>query len=275
MVLRSNTLDERHSEIDEGEWRMTKLRFLFGLLVLAVGCVAVASAVASPPGSSTCSGGSIGSGTYNGLRVTGACGFVPGAVITINGNLVVEDGAALNDHAASTATVTINGNVLVGKGAVVGLGTYNPFAPHNSSVDGNIIANQPLSLYLSFLTIHGNLISNGGGGGVTGEFRNFPTKDDTVDGNLIIQGWTGGWIGVIRVHVGGNVIFNNNTSVINGLVDPPVPGQIDSDSSEIMTNTVGGNLICHGNTPSAQVNPDDGGQPNVVGGRKVGECAGL
>jgi hypothetical protein len=40
-------------------------------------------------------------------------------------------------------------------------------------------------------------VSNGGGG-VTGEFRNYPTKDITVDGNLIIQGWTGGWIGVIR-----------------------------------------------------------------------------
>jgi hypothetical protein len=207
--------------------------------------------------------------------VTGTCGFVPGAVITINGNLVVADGAALNDHAAATATVTVSGNVLVGKGAVLGLGTYNPGAPHNSSVGGNIIADAPLSLYLSFLTVHGNVVSNGGGGGVTGQFRNFPTKDNTIDGNLVIQGWTGGWIGVIRTHVGGNLIFNNNTSVINGLVDPPVPGEVDSDSSEIMTNTIGGNLICQGNTPAAQVNPDDGGQPNTVGGHKIGQCAGL
>ena len=97
----------------------------------------------------------------------------------------------------------------------------------------------------------------------------------TIDGNLIIHGWTGGWIGVIRVHVGGNLIFDHNRSVINGLVTPPVPGVVDSDSSEIMTNVVGGNLICIGNTPAAQVNPDDGGQPNVVAGRKIGECAGL
>jgi hypothetical protein len=243
------------------------------LAVLALGVVASASA--SAPGSLTCTGGAIGSGSYKGVTVTGNCGFVPGAVITIDGNLVVEDGASLNDHAASTATVNVSGNVLVGKGAVLGLGTYNPFAPHNSSVDGNVIANQPLSLYISFLTVHGNLVSNGGGGGVTGEFRNFPTKDNTIDGNLIVQGWTGGWIGLIRNHVGGNVIFNDNTSVINGLVDPPVPGQVDTDSSEIMTNVVGGNLICHGNTPSAQVNPDDGGQPNSVGGRKIGQCEGL
>lgn len=254
---------------------MTKLRLLLGLaLVVSIGAIG-SSALASAPGSLTCSSGTIGSGTYNGVTVTGHCGFAPGATITIDGNLTVADGAALNDHAAATATVTVSGNVLVGKGAVLGLGTYNPFAPHNSSVGGNVIANQPLSLYLSFLTIHGNLVSNGGGGGVTGEFRNFPTKDVTVDGNLIIQGWTGGWIGVIRDHVGGNLIFSNNTSVINGLVDPPVPGQVDSDSSEVMTNVVGGNLICQGNTPSAQVNPDDGGQPNVVGGHKIGQCAGL
>src|SRR5581483_3254148 len=143
---------------------------LLGVCVLlAVGAVG-SSALASRPGSATCAGGPIASGTYNGLTVTGNCTFVPGAVITIDGNLVVEDGAALNDHAASTATVTVTGNVLVGKGAVLGLGTYNPFAPHNSSVGGNVIANQPLSLYLSFLTIHGSLISNGGGGGVTGQF---------------------------------------------------------------------------------------------------------
>ena len=91
----------------------------------------------------------------------------------------------------------------------------------------------------------------------------------------MIQGWTGGWIGLIRNHVGGNVIFSKNTSVINGLVDPPVPGQVDSDSSEVMTNVIGRNLICQGNTPKAQVNPDDGGQPNTVGGHKIGQCAGL
>src|SRR5436190_7443686 len=254
---------------------MRKLRLLLGVCVLLALGVAGSSAFASPPGSATCSGGAIASGTYNGLTVTGSCGFVPGAVITVNGNLVVAPGAALNDHAASTATVNVSGNVLVGEGAVLGLGTYNPFAPHNSSVGGNIIANEPLSLYLSFLRVHGNLISHGGGGGVTGQFRNFPTKDDTIDGNLIIDGWTGGWIGVIRAHVGGNLIFNNNTSVINGLVSPPVPGEVDPDSSEIMTNVVGGNLICHGNTPAAQVNPDDGGQPNVVAGQKIGQCAGL
>ena len=199
-----------------------------------------------------------------------------GGAVNVMHNLVVAPGASLNDHAMSPqTTVHVGGNVLVGKGGIVGLGTYNPAAPHDNVVDGNVIANQPLSLYISFTTIHGSLISHGGGGGVKGEFRNYPTKDNTIDGNAVIQGWTGGWIGFIRNHVGGNVIFSKNTSVINGLVDPPVAGQVDTDSSEIMSNVIGRNLICQGNTPKAQVNPADGGQPNTVGGRKIGQCAGL
>jgi hypothetical protein len=252
---------------------MRKMRLLVALLGLC-GLMAVGSAPAAAPGSATCSGGPIAGGTYKSLTVTGVCWWA-GDPVSITGNLTVADGALLNDHAFSTASVTVGGNVKVGKGSVVGLGSYNPFSGQHTTVAGNIIANQPLSMYLSFMTVHGNLISNGGGGGVTGEFRNYPTKDITVDGNMVIQGWTGGWIGVIRDQVGGNLVFSNNRSVINGLADPPVPGEVDSDSSEIMTNVVGGNLVCHNNTPAAQVNPDDGGQPNVVGGRKIGECAGL
>ena len=255
---------------------MRALRYVLAAAgVAGVIGLGASSAVAAPALPAMCSGGSIAAGTYSSLTVTGVCSF-SGGTVTVTGNLVVKDGAALNDHAASPlTTVHVGGNVLVGKGAIVGLGTYNPAAPHDSVVDGNVIANQPLSLYISFTTIHGNLISHGGGGGVTGEFRNFPTKDNTIDGNAVIQGWTGGWIGFIRNHVGGNTIFSGNTSVINGLVTPPVPGEVDPDSSEIMTNTIGGNLICWRNTPAAQVNPDDGGQPNDVGGRKIGQCAGL
>src|SRR5690242_19279035 len=126
---------------------------LFGLCLMLTLAVAGSSAFASAPTSLTCSSGSIGSGTYRGITVTGTCGFAPGAVITVNGNLVVADGASLNDHAVATATVKVSGNVFVGKGAVLGLGTYNPAAPHDSSVGGSIIANAPLSLYISFLHV--------------------------------------------------------------------------------------------------------------------------
>jgi hypothetical protein len=248
---------------------MKRISFLF-MLLAAVAGIAVTAALAGRPDAATCSGGSIPPGTYSNLTVTGNCFF--GGDVTVNGNLKVADGAILNDHAFSHAVVHVTGNVIVGEGAVLGLGRYGPPpAPQTGTVvDGNIVADGPLSLYLSGITVHGNVISNGGGGGVTGEFRNFPTKDNIVDGNLVVQGWHGGWLGVIRDHVGGNVIVSDNESVLT----EEGPG-VDSDSTEVMSNVVGGNLICEGNTPAAQVNPDDGGVPNEVGGVKVGECADL
>jgi hypothetical protein len=248
-----------------------KLRLLLGLGVLLGLGLAGSTAFGAPPGAGSCSGGAIPAGTYNGFTVTGNCTFAGGAV-TINGNLTVADGAFLNDHDATHATVHVTGNVTVGKGAVLGLGNYSPVPPHNSAIiDGNLTANQPLTLYLGGITVHGNLVSNGGGSGPAGPFRNFPTKDDRVGGNLVIQGWQGGWIGVIRVDVGGNAIVSKNASVVTPDGSPPP----DSDSTEVQTNHIGGNLICQGNTPPAQVNPGDGGQPNVVAGQKIGECAGL
>jgi hypothetical protein len=244
-----------------------KRLLLLGSGILLVLGVTGSSAFAAKPGAGTCSGGTpaipqvVPAGTYDGFTVSGNCIFGSGTM-TITGNLTIADGGILNDHASGQATVHVTGNVKVGKGAVLGLGDYNPTLPHDSAiVDGNVVAHDPATLYLGGMTIHGNLISNGG----SGPGRNFPIKDNTIDGNLVVQGWTGMWIGVIRVQVGGNVNFSKNTAQ-----DPSVvPG---SDSSEVQTNVIAGNLICHNNTPTAQVNLFDGGQPNVVGGNSVGEC---
>jgi hypothetical protein len=238
-----------------------KLRILLGMSVLfAFGVVGSAGAAS---GAGTCSGGTIPAGTYNGFTVTGNCTFANGAATTIRGNLIVAPGALLNDHAASTGTVHVTGNVIVGKGAVLGLGDYNP-SHNNATVDGNVVANQPLTLYLGAMTVHGNVVSNGGGD----PGRNFPIKDDRIGGNLVLQGWSGLWLGVIRVTAGGNVIVANNVAADTSQ-DP------GADSTEVQTNHISGNLICLGNSPAAQVNPVDGGEPNVVGGRKIGQCAGL
>lgn len=246
-----------------------KRLLIFGMSVLLLQGVAGSVTPAAAAFPTICSGGSIAAGTYYGLQVTGNCTFAAGTV-TVVGNLQVADGAVLNDHAASSATVHVSGNVLVGKGAVLGLGTYNPTAPHDTTVGGNIVADQPLTLYLGGITVQRNVISNGGGSGPAGPFRNFPIKDDTIGGSLTLQGWHGGWLGVIRVHVGGSAIVSNNVSVLTDTG----PG-IDLDSNEVMTNTISGNLICQGNVPAAQVNAGDGGQPNTVGGYKIGQCAGL
>jgi len=248
-----------------------KFRLLLGVVGLLVLAVAGVSANGARSGAYTCSGGSIPAGEYDSLTVTGTCTFAAGH-IQIDGNLTVANGAILNDHAAAHATVRVTGNATVGPGGILGLGTYAPNPAHDSAiVDGNVVATHPVSLYLGGMTVRGNLVSTGGGSGPAGPFRNFPLKDDTIGGNLILQGWQGGWLGVIRVIVGGNALIANNASVVTDDGSPPP----DTDSTEIMTNQIGHNLICRNNTPPAQVNPADGGQPNQVRGNKLGECAGL
>ncbi len=182
----------------------------------------------------------------------------------------------------------IAGNVRVGRGAVLGLGWNSPEGDGSlgpDTVGGNIIANQPLALQLGQVTVGGNVISFGGGVLSTSaaDFRNFPVKDNVIHGNLVVLGWRGGWIGLIRNHVDRNVIFANNVSRSNPETGPGT----DPDSSEVMGSdlsaidgpiipqTIGGNLICYGNLPAAQVNPADGGAKSIVGGKGIGECAGL
>lgn len=244
-----------------------RLGFFFTGLVATVSlAIAASAALAAPPGSGTCAGGVVGAGTYNGFSVTGTCFFAPGdPTITINGNLTIAPGASLNAHAATQATVHVTGNVIVGQGAIVGLGRYGPptIAQSGTVVDGSVVADQPQSLYLSAITVHGNLVSNGG----SGPGLNFPIKNLIVDGNVNLQGWSGLWIGLFRSQVGGNVIFSNNSgNAIGGSGDP--------DSSEVANNTISGNLICQGNDPAAQFG-DSGGSANTVGGNAVGQCAGL
>ncbi len=263
-------------------WRLGRKTLLLGTVVAFVAMALPGSALAAKPGPGTCSGGSISTGTWTSFTVTGTCTIAKGATVQINGNLIVANGGVLNDHAASTAEVDITGNVLVGKGAILGLGYNAPTGKLGpDTVGGSIIAINPLTLYLGNLTVAGNVISVGGASPMppATAARNFPIKDNTIIGNLIIQGWQGGWLGVVRNNVDGNVIVNMNVS----LSTPPGPagsGELggpgmDPDSTEVQTNTIAGNLVCFGDTPAAQVNPTDKGSPNVVAGKAIGQCAGL
>lgn len=253
-------------------WHALVLATLGALAITAAGAVAATGAITCTTGSATFAGGNV--------FVNGNCTFT-GDTLTITGNLIVADNAVLNAHASSKTTVHINGNAIVGNNAVLGLGSYGPPGIRTqTTVDGNIIGNQPRDLYLSGITVQGNVISNGGGPG-TSEFLNFPTKDNTIGGNLIMQGWQGGWIGALRNTVGGNLIVSGNASVTECTNEDDLTGQCfafvpgsDDDSTEVTDNVVSGNLICQNNSPAAQVG-DTGGGPNIVSGRKIGECAGL
>jgi hypothetical protein len=247
--------------------------------VAALLAIGGSTALASSSGPNPCATGTLSSGAYGGFTVTGTCRVVHGANVTINGNLTLADGAVFNALFDPSNAVHVIGNVKVGQGALLGLGYGTAVV-----VDGNVNANQPLSLYLGNMTVHGNVTSNGGG--TADRFYNFPIKDDTIDGNLTLHGWTGGWIGALRNTVGGNIDFSNNASVVHPVDDAgcmasgtfpngcaAAPGA-DPDSSEPVQNMVSGNLICHNNSPAAQFG-DSGGGPNTVSGNKIGECAGL
>lgn len=235
-----------------------------------------ASAAPAASGHDKCSGGVLAPGVYNGLTVAGDC--VINGDVTINGNVSVKPGAYL-DAAYLGTHLTINGNVHVGEDARLGLGCsfgyhdcgFNPAAwLGNVTVNGNIVATQPLTMFLDFTAIHGNVVSNGGGdisqvdpGGLV-----FPIKDNVIDGNVMVNGWQGAWFGIIRNTIGGNV------SVINTAGTRVDPATGIPDSTEIVTNTIAGNLVCQHNSPPAQIG-DSGGTVNTVGGNVIGECAGL
>lgn len=238
-----------------------------------------------------CTDGTMAGGTYRNFTVAGTCVIAYGANVHIKGTLTIRKGASLNDHGAElwmNAQMHIDGNVKVGRGAVLGLGWNSPGGEGTlgpDTVGGNIVADHPLALQIGQVTVWGNVTSKGGGvlSRSIADFRNFPIKDNVIHGNLVIKGWHGGWIGLIRNTVDGNVTFSDNKSRSN---DETGPG-VDTDSSEIMgtdlsafggpviPQTIGGNLICHGNVPAAQVNPVDGGAKNIVGGKAIGQCKGL
>ncbi len=260
---------------------MKKLSALLGAfagvftVIISVAAVSAAPAMADPVTAPLCPGGhdvTAVSGSFHNLTITGNDYVASAESLRVSGNLTIAPDACLD--AFSLATVNVGGNILVGKGATLALGCSPgalgpPFdqPPCNGmtttdTVGGNITANQPLTMYLTADTIGGNVISNGGGPGLGLPFVNFPIKENNIRGNLIVQGWQGGWAGALRNHVGGNLIFSKNVSVL------------DPDANEVVTNTVDGNLICMGNSPAVQFG-DSGGLPNTVAGHKLGQCAGL
>ena len=174
-----------------------------------------------------------------------------------------------------TGTVHVGGDLVVSKEAVLGLGcspgAIGPEPPCGTTttedtVGGSIRADQPLTMYLTADRITGSVISYGGGPGPTfNPYINFPIKENTIGGSLTVAGWQGAWFGVLRNTVQGNVTLDSNVGVTRNEL-----GQLDS--TEIVTNTIGGNLVCYANRPAAQVGDSEGGT-NTVAGHKVGQCA--
>jgi len=171
--------------------------------------------------------------------------------------------------------VHVGGGVLVDEGAILALGcspgALGPFPPcgtttTSDSVGAGITAFDPLTMYLTAVTVHGSVVSLGGGPGpVLDPYVNFPIKENKIGGNLFVSGWEGAWLGVLRNTIHGTATFLDDVGVtINEETGRP-------DSSEIVTNTISGNLVCYGSYPAPQFG-DSAGSPNKVHRRKIGQC---
>lgn len=223
-----------------------------------------------------CENTTLGSGTYSRLTVIGNCELT--GTVRINGGLTLEEGSTLK---AFQPNVYVHGGIRVEPGASLGLGcslamAQDPFinflCPNGASeviVDGNLVADAPLTMDLDGIVFHGNVVSTGGGPGPVTDpslpYFNFAFKDNIVHGGVTITGWNGGWIGMIRNQVSGRVRYSRNTGT-------------DPDTNEIVANTVGGKLACWNNTVPAQFGDAGTVFPyawNVVHGKATGECATL
>jgi hypothetical protein len=252
-----------------------KLGCLVGMCIALVAAMSAPAASAwEPGGPPICSSleGPI-EGSYHNLTITGDNWVPAGAELNVSGNLTIAKGACLD--AFTLGKVSVTGNILVGNGAILALGctlgSIGPGEPCESentddTVGGNIVAFHPLTMYLDGDTIGGNVLSYGGGPGETlSPYVNFPIKENDIGGNLVVTGWKGAWFGVLRNTVHKNVILLDDV----GLTISEETGE--PDSSEIVTNTITGNLICFANNPAPQFG-DSGGSPNTVGGLKIGQC---
>jgi hypothetical protein len=282
--------------------RLSRLLGATGLALVTL-AVSAGGAAADPP--SRCSGSfaspGVLAGTYSSnVTVQGAC-VVKGVSALIEGNLTVSPGAVLV-AAFANSNLTVQGNLTVQHGATLILGCEpSPDAPcldsktvgSQGSVSGNLSSQQPLGVVVHNSTIGGNVQETGGGGGFTcnnlgptvggfhvfGSFNPpgggevpFPVfsdySDSTINGNVDAIGLNSCYLGVARVHVGGNVHL-----IDNQLADP--------DAAEILANQISGNLVCQANSQvwdSHEVNP--GSEPpfpreldrNTVSGNQVGQC---
>jgi hypothetical protein len=263
------------------------------------------SAIASA--ASTCTGTSTNPGTLAGnypgnVEIVGTCNIDAGPA-NVAGNLVVSPGASLvgifgmNDETDSgNSNLTVQGNLDVDQGASVMIGCYplmvtlwgetglntgpefpctddpnqnNPTLSATETIDGSIIATDPLGVVVHNATVGGNVEQFGGGAGlgcapvgIFNQYFGFPDytfyANVTVDGNLSMTSMKTCWWGAIRDTVRGSMTANYNLTT--------------TDGAELVTNVVYGNLTCDGNNLAVEYG-DSNGSPNEVAGNAYGQCA--
>jgi hypothetical protein len=153
--------------------------------------------------------------------------------------------------------ITITGNVIVAAGATL-LPLPGTVHPPGVQINGSVVATDAVSVTLAPVTVGGNVVLRG----ITSQVEIAATN---IGGNVQIQ----------ESSVDASVVMDSNAVVGNVLL---INNRVPSNVYVIARNTIGGNLVCVGNTPAPSnvfVVPPPTAFPNTVGGNKVGQCVGL
>jgi hypothetical protein len=229
------------------------------------------------------------SGQYrSGVFVEGVCKVNSGPAV-VRGRLVITEGSTLlAAYGQDGSRLTVHGWVRVLKGGTLLLGCEpehfaclddpdpeDPTLSSSGRIFGNLRAIEALGVVVHNSRISGRVRQIGGGGGEscepTGAFAEFGSpvysdyEDTTIRGNISVSGLESCWLGLIRLHVSGNMRVKENQ-----LADP--------DAIEILSNVIHGNLVCVGNSQvwnSADLTEElfpRAPEPNTVFGRRRGQC---
>jgi hypothetical protein len=242
---------------------------------------AVASASNSPyVCSGTVNAPGVLTGTFDDVLVQGVC-FVPAGPAVVKGSVTVApDGALVAAFAGGQ--LTVKKDVVVSKDGTAILGCFASSFPclddpnqNSPTLNGPVVIKRDISAVGSLgVLMHDGTVGRdvsevGGGGGVTcdpsGAFAAFGSppysdfEDSTVGRDLSVTGLQSCWFGTLRVNVGRDVTYANNTFA-------------DPDASEVHTNVVGRDMSCSGNSPAVQYGDAINGGPNQVRRNATGEC---
>jgi hypothetical protein len=250
--------------------------------ILAVGAtlplllLGTATASATGLASSTCAGGSIASGTYRSLTITGLC-LVDSGKVVVERDVTVAPGGGL-EAVFSGSNLIVERNLDIEAGGLLALGCSpllgdfvcmnNPAGSTHHVIDGNIVATGAVLMIVHNDKIVGNVNQTGGGGGLTCNplFPNGPPpytdyNGDKIGGSVTVSGLHTCWDGFLGNTVWGSVRWNNNTTVI-------------PDGNLMGTNTVHEDLNCFNNSPLPHLS-DITPLPNTVFDIARGQCRAL
>jgi hypothetical protein len=186
------------------------------------------------------------------IVLVAVAGSAAAQTTTCSGTLAPGSYTAVNVPAGATCavnsgTVTVAGNVTVGKGATF----FVAFPNAQLIVNGSL-----LSMDAMTVEVTANIL---GSVSLTGTTGSAIITDSFINGSLSVANSAAVGIVVARNQVGG-AILNQNNQCFN-----------EASCNSVAANTIGGSLVCAGNSPS----PVDTGGSNTVGGSKVGQCTGL